>query len=83
MAGAPPFALKGIDHVVLLVDDRAAARLLSGGGRLHRRECASLIWHAAAAIIEEGVNNGARGESLDVQDPYGNTIELTGPREAT
>jgi catechol-2,3-dioxygenase len=37
------------------------------------------------AIIEEGVNNGARGESLSfyVKDPAGNTIELTGPPEAT
>jgi len=26
MAGAPPFALEGLDHVVLLVDDMAAAQ---------------------------------------------------------
>ena len=136
MAGAPPFALEGIDHVVLLVDDMDAARAFYLGvigctvenalpqyGMLQLRAGASLVdlvdisgepgawarppapggrnvdhvclatgpWDEAAmrtwlaahavAIVEEGVNNGARGESLSfyVKDPAGNTIELTGP----
>jgi glyoxylase I family protein len=129
MAGTPPFALEGIDHVVLLVDDMAAARafyldvigctvekalpqygmlqLRAGapgawarppapGGRNVDHVClatgpweegAMRAWLAAhdVAIVEEGVNNGARGESLSfyVKDPAGNTIELTGPPEAT
>ena len=140
MAGSPPFALEGIDHVVLLVDDMAAARAfylevigctvekeLPQYGMLQLRAGASLVdlvdiagepgawarppapggrnvdhvclatgpcgegamraWLAArgVAIIEEGVNNGARGESLSfyVKDPAGNTIELTGPPQAT
>ena len=140
MAEAPPFALEGIDHVVLLVDDMAAARAfyrdvigctvenaLPQYGMLQLRAGAALVdlvdisgepgawarppapggrnvdhiclatgrWDEAAmrawlaahgvAIVEEGVNNGARGESLSfyVKDPAGNTIELTGPPEAT
>jgi catechol 2,3-dioxygenase-like lactoylglutathione lyase family enzyme len=140
MAQAPPFALQGIDHVVLLVDDMAAARAfylevigctidnaLPHHGMLQLRAGAALIdlvdisgepgawarppveggrnmdhvciatgaWDEAAMrawlaahnvpIIEEGVNNGARGESLSfyVKDPAGNVIELTGPPEAT
>jgi glyoxylase I family protein len=140
MAEAPPFALEGIDHVVLLVDDMAAARAfyldvigctvenaLPQYGMLQLRAGVSLVdlvdisgapgawarppapggrnvdhvclatgpWNEAAMrawlaanqveIIEEGVNNGARGESLSfyVRDPSGNTIELTGPPEAT
>jgi glyoxylase I family protein len=136
MAQAPPFALEGIDHVVLLVDDMAAARAfyldvigctvenaLPRYGMLQLRAGAALIdlvdisgepgawarppapggrnvdhvclatgpWdetamraHLAAlgvAIIEEGMNGGARGESLSfyVRDPSGNVIELTGP----
>ncbi len=138
MATAPPFALEGIDHVVLLVDDMAAARAfylqvigctvenaLPRYGMLQLRAGASLVdlvdisgepgawarppaaggrnldhlclatgaWEEAAMrawlgghgveIIEEGVNNGARGESLSfyVKDPSGNVIELTGPPE--
>ena len=35
----PPFALEGLDHVVLLVDDMAAAeRFYRERDRLHRRE---------------------------------------------
>ena len=140
MAQAPPFALEGIDHVVLLVDDMAAARAFYLGvlgcsvenalpryGMLQLRAGTALVdlvdisgapgawarppvaggrnvdhvciatgawderpmraWLAAhnVAIVEEGVNNGARGESLSfyVKDPAGNTIELTGPPEAT
>ena len=140
MAEAPPFALEGIDHVVLLVDDMAAARAfylevigctidnaLPRYGMLQLRAGAALLdlvdisgepgawarppveggrnmdhvciatgawdedemraWLAARGvpIIEEGVNNGARGESLSfyVRDPAGNVIELTGPPEAT
>jgi catechol 2,3-dioxygenase-like lactoylglutathione lyase family enzyme len=138
MAQPPPFALQGIDHVVLLIDDMAAARAfylevigctvetaLPRYGRVLRRAGAALIdladpsgapgsgprppvaggrnvdhvciatgpWDEAAmrtwlaahdvAIVEEGVNNGARGESLSfyVKDPAGNMIELTGPPE--
>lgn len=44
-------------------------------------------WLAAhdVGIVEEGVNNGARGESLSfyVRDPAGNVIELTGPPQPT
>ena len=140
MAGSPPFALEGIDHVVLLVDDMAAARAfylevigcaveqaLPQYGMLQLRAGASLVdlvdisgepgawarppapggrnvdhiclatgpWDEAAmrawlaakgvAIVEEGVNNGARGESLSfyVKDPAGNVIELTGPPETS
>ncbi len=50
-------------------------------------EAAMRAWLAAKGveIIEEGVNGGARGESLSfyVKDPAGNVIELTGPPEAT
>jgi catechol 2,3-dioxygenase-like lactoylglutathione lyase family enzyme len=137
---SPPFALDGIDHVVLLVHDMAVAKTfyldvigctvenaLPQYGMVQLRAGASLIdlvdisgepgawarppapggrnvdhvclatgpWDEAAmrdhlaahgvAIIEEGVNNGARGESLSfyVKDPSGNVIELTGPPEAT
>ena len=140
MTDARPFALEGIDHVVLLVDDMAAARefyldvigcteerALPRHGMLQLRAGASLVdlvdvsgepgawarpevaggrnvdhvclatgpWDEAAMrawlaargveIVEEGVNNGARGESLSfyVRDPAGNVIELTGPPEAT
>jgi catechol 2,3-dioxygenase-like lactoylglutathione lyase family enzyme len=140
MTRTPPFALEGIDHVVLLVDDMAVARAfylevigctveneLPRYGMVQLRAGAALIdlvdiagepgawarppvaggrnvdhvciatgaWDEAAmrawladhkvAIIEEGVNNGARGESLSfyVNDPAGNVIELTGPPEAT
>jgi catechol 2,3-dioxygenase-like lactoylglutathione lyase family enzyme len=139
-ASRPPFALEGIDHVVLLVEDMAAARAfylevigctvendLPRYGMAQLRAGASLIdlvdisgepgawarppveggrnvdhvciatgawqeepmrdWLAAhgVEIVEEGVNNGARGESLSfyVKDPTGNLIELTGPPEAT
>jgi catechol 2,3-dioxygenase-like lactoylglutathione lyase family enzyme len=138
MARSPPFALQGIDHVVLLIDDMAAARAfylevigctveaaLPRYGMVQLRAGAALIdlvetsgepgswarppvaggrnvdhvciatgpWDEAAmrtwlaahdvAIVEEGVNNGARGESLSfyVKDPAGNMIELTGPPE--
>lgn len=140
MAGPPPFALEGIDHVVLLVDDMAAARAFYLGvigctveqalpryGMLQLRAGAALVdlvdisgepgawarppvdggrnvdhvclatgpWQEAAMrawlaahgveIVEEGVNNGARGESLSfyVKDPAGNVIELTGPPDET
>ena len=140
MTDTRPFALAGIDHVVLLVDDMAAAQAFYLGvigctlekalpqyGMVQLRAGASLVdlvdisgepgawarpdrpggrnvdhvclatgpWDEAAMrawlaaneveIIEEGVNNGARGESLSfyVRDPAGNTIELTGPPEAT
>jgi catechol 2,3-dioxygenase-like lactoylglutathione lyase family enzyme len=138
MARSPPFALQGIDHVVLLIDDMAAARAfylevigctvetaLPRYGMVQLRAGAALIdlvdtsgepgswarppvaggrnvdhvciatgpWDEAAmrtwlaahdvAIVEEGVNNGARGESLSfyVKDPAGNMIKLTGPPE--
>jgi catechol 2,3-dioxygenase-like lactoylglutathione lyase family enzyme len=140
MTRTRPFALEGIDHVVLLVDDMAAARAfyldvigcteeraLPRYGMLQLRAGAALVdlvdisgeagawarpevaggrnvdhvclatgrWDEAAMrawltakgveIVEEGVNNGARGESLSfyVRDPAGNVIELTGPPEAT
>ena len=140
MAQPPPFALEGIDHVVLLVDDMAAARAfyldvlgctveatlpqygmaqlragtalidlvdissdpgawarppVAGGRNVDHvciatgawQETAMRAWLAAhgVPIVEEGVNNGARGVSLSfyVKDPAGNVIELTRPPEAT
>jgi hypothetical protein len=67
----PPFALEGIDDILLLIsgwraqDDAELRRHLAR----HRVE-----------IVEEGVHGGSRGEilSLYARDPSGNVIEVKG-----
>jgi glyoxylase I family protein len=60
---------RNLDHVCIAIAAYDEKRL-----RQH------LAAHGAA-IVEEGVHGGARGESLSlyIRDPSGNTIELKGP----
>ncbi len=77
----PPFALEGIDHVLLLVKGMAPAVRWAmppfAGGRnldhlclaLGRHDEANLRRHLArhhVEIIEEGVHGASRGESLSL-----------------
>jgi len=81
-----------IDLVDIDASEGRWARPQVAGGRNLDHLCIALAAHEEARlrrhlaahgvqIIEEGMHNGARGESLSIygRDPAGNTIELKGP----
>ena len=80
----PPFALEGIDHILLLVSGTAPAHLCLALGAHEEGKLRRHLASHHVEIIEEGVHGGSRGESLSlyVRDPSGNVIELKGPPPA-